>query len=57
MTARDLLRWEQNFAHVRVGDPALVAAMQTPAVLTGGDTSPYGFGFASGGQHDRFVTA
>jgi CubicO group peptidase (beta-lactamase class C family) len=47
-TARDLLLWEQNFANVRVGDPALVAAMQTPTVLTGGDTSPYGFGLAIG---------
>lgn len=43
-TARDLLIWEQNFAVVRVGDPALVAAMQMPTVLTGGDTSFYGFG-------------
>lgn len=32
-TAPDLLRWEQNFADVRVGDKALVVAMQTPAVL------------------------
>jgi CubicO group peptidase (beta-lactamase class C family) len=43
-TTRDLLIWEQNFADVRVGDPALVAAMETPTVLTGGDTSFYGFG-------------
>ncbi|MGI9077131.1 MAG: serine hydrolase domain-containing protein [Gemmatimonadaceae bacterium] len=43
-TVRDLLIWEQNFAVVRVGDPALVAAMQMPTVLTGGDTSFYGFG-------------
>lgn len=43
-TAPDLLRWEQNFADVRVGDKALVVAMQTPAVFTGGDTSPYAFG-------------
>jgi CubicO group peptidase (beta-lactamase class C family) len=47
-TARDLLIWEQNFAVVRVGDPALVAAMQTPTVLTGGDTSDYGFGLFIG---------
>ena len=43
-TVPDLLRWEQNFADVRVGTPALVAAMQTPAVLTSGATSQYGFG-------------
>jgi len=47
-TARDLLIWEQNFADVRVGDRALVAAMQTPTVLTGGDTSFYGFGLSIG---------
>ena len=43
-TARDLLRWDQNFAEVRVGTQAVVAAMQTPAVLIGGSTSPYGLG-------------
>ena len=44
-TARDLLLWEQNFADVHVGAPALVAAMQTPAIPTGwSDTSSYGFG-------------
>jgi len=44
-TARDLLLWEQNFADVRVGDKALVAAMQTPAIPTGwSDKSFYGFG-------------
>jgi CubicO group peptidase (beta-lactamase class C family) len=47
-TARDLLIWEQNFAVVRVGDPALVAEMQTSTVLTGGDTSGYGFGLFIG---------
>jgi CubicO group peptidase (beta-lactamase class C family) len=48
-TARDLLLWEQNFADVRVGDPALVAEMQKPAVPTGwSDTSYYGFGLEVG---------
>lgn len=47
-TARDLLRWEQNFADTRVGDPALLAAMQAPTTLTGGETSPYGFGLQVG---------
>jgi CubicO group peptidase (beta-lactamase class C family) len=44
-TAGDLLRWEQNFADVRIGAPALIAAMQTPAIPTGwSSTSSYGFG-------------
>src|SRR5438128_9870550 len=44
-TARDLLLWEQNFADARVGAPALLTAMQTPAIPTGwSDTSSYGFG-------------
>jgi hypothetical protein len=43
-TARDLLRWQQNFAEPRVGSPATLAAMQTAATLTGGETSPYGLG-------------
>ncbi|MDP9177049.1 MAG: beta-lactamase family protein [Gemmatimonadota bacterium] len=47
-TARDLLLWEQNFVDVQVGDPALIAAMQTPTVLTGGDTSSYGLGLNMG---------
>ena len=42
-TVGDLLRWEQNFADVRVGNPALVTEMQTPAVAMS-DTSGYGFG-------------
>jgi CubicO group peptidase (beta-lactamase class C family) len=48
-TARDLLLWEQNFADVRVGDKALVAEMQTPAIPTGwSDKSSYGFGLEIG---------
>jgi CubicO group peptidase (beta-lactamase class C family) len=47
-TVRDLLLWEQNFGDVRVGTPALVAAMQTPTALTSGQTSQYGFGLAIG---------
>lgn len=44
-TVGDLLLWEQNFAEVRVGDRALVTAMQTPAIPTGwSETSSYGFG-------------
>jgi len=47
-TIGDLLQWEQNFADVRVGTLALVAAMETPTVLTSGQTSQYGFGLAIG---------
>jgi CubicO group peptidase (beta-lactamase class C family) len=44
-TARDLLLWEQNFADVRVGDKALIAAMQMPVIPTGWwDESSYGYG-------------
>jgi CubicO group peptidase (beta-lactamase class C family) len=44
-TARDLLLWEQNFADSRVGSPALLTAMQTPAIPTGwSEGSAYGFG-------------
>jgi CubicO group peptidase (beta-lactamase class C family) len=44
-TVGDLLRWEQNLADARVGDPALIAEMQKPAIATGwADSSDYGFG-------------
>lgn len=43
-TTGDLLRWEQNFADPKVGGPELVASMQVPTLLAGGDTSLYGFG-------------
>ncbi len=55
-TVPDLLVWEQNFANPRVGDAALVRAMQTPAIEapglspTGGTTS-YGFGLEIGDDH------
>jgi CubicO group peptidase (beta-lactamase class C family) len=42
-TVGDLLRWEQNLADVRVGDPALATEMQTPAIAVS-DASGYGFG-------------
>lgn len=43
-TAGDLLLWQHNFADPRVGSAATLQAMQTPAVLAGGATSPYGLG-------------
>jgi CubicO group peptidase (beta-lactamase class C family) len=45
---RDLLRWEQNFATARVGSRATLDAMQKPTPLTGGGTSPYGYGLGLG---------
>jgi CubicO group peptidase (beta-lactamase class C family) len=47
-TAGDLLRWEQNFADARIGNPALLAAMQAPTLLAGGNPSQYGFGLELG---------
>ena len=38
-TVGDLLRWAQNFTDLRIGSPALVAAMQTPAPLKDGTTT------------------
>ena len=43
-TAGDLLRWERNFAAPRVGDAALIASMETPPALPGGETTVYGLG-------------
>lgn len=47
-TVGDLLRWAHNFVDVRVGTPALVAAMQSPVRLTSGDAGPYGLGLFLG---------
>ena len=44
-TVGDLLRWEQNFADPRFGDPALAPRDGNPVIATGwSDTSRYGFG-------------
>ena len=44
-TVGDVLRWQQNFMAPRVGDVALVAAMERPVIATGwSDTSRYGLG-------------
>ena len=47
-TVGDLLKWEANLDHPIVGDRALYARMETPTLLTTGDTSFYGFGLAIG---------
>lgn len=43
-TAADLLRWEQNFSHGKVGGRELLAKMATPAELANGTKLPYGLG-------------
>jgi CubicO group peptidase (beta-lactamase class C family) len=43
-TVGDLLKWEANLDHPIVGDAAMIARMQTPTLLSTGDTSNYGFG-------------
>jgi CubicO group peptidase (beta-lactamase class C family) len=43
-TVRDLLKWNENFVHARVGGPAFVKAQQTPAVLTSGKSISYAAG-------------
>ena len=43
-TAGDLLRWEHNFADLRVGDRTVITTMETPPVLADGSKSPYGLG-------------
>ena len=43
-TAGDLLRWERNFAEPRVGDASIIASMETPPALPGGETTVYGLG-------------
>lgn len=50
-TVGDLLRWMENFGTTRVGDRARLEEMQTPVVLPGGGTSPYGLGLEVGTDH------
>jgi CubicO group peptidase (beta-lactamase class C family) len=50
-TVVDLLRWMENFGTARVGDRARLEEMQTPVVLSGGGTSPYGLGLEVGTDH------
>ncbi|MDF1503437.1 serine hydrolase domain-containing protein [Roseisolibacter sp. H3M3-2] len=45
-TVGDLLRWADNLDRPAVGDTALVRRMQTPAVLSTGDTTTYGLGLS-----------
>lgn len=43
-TIGDLLLWNENFTHAKVGGPELVKAQQTPATLSGGHQIPYAAG-------------
>ncbi len=47
-TVGDLLKWETNFETPVVGDRALFDLMETPARLTNGDTTAYGYGMVMG---------
>jgi CubicO group peptidase (beta-lactamase class C family) len=43
-TVGDLLLWNENFTHAKVGGPEIVKAQQTPARLMGGGTLSYAAG-------------
>jgi CubicO group peptidase (beta-lactamase class C family) len=43
-TVGDLLKWQENFVHARVGGKALLASMQTSATSDDGAASGYGGG-------------
>src|SRR5262249_33630852 len=47
-TIGDLLLWNENFTHARVGGAEFVKAQQTPATLTGGRTIAYAAGLTVG---------
>jgi CubicO group peptidase (beta-lactamase class C family) len=54
-TVGDLLKWEANLDHPIVGDRAMYVRMETPTLLTTGDTSFYGFGMAIGDYRGAHV--
>lgn len=47
-TATDLLRWADNWDQVRVGDRAMLNAMETPTLLLDGNRAKYGLGLELG---------
>ena len=47
-TARDLLRWVENFTEVRVGSAAMLTDMQTATRLANGAPTMWGLGFEIG---------
>jgi CubicO group peptidase (beta-lactamase class C family) len=52
-TAGDMLAWLGNFDRPRVGDAAMLAAMQAPITLATGETSGYGLGVWVGTHRGR----
>lgn len=52
-TARELLRWLQNFSDARVGGVEVLSQMQTPFVIAGGHKGPFGLGLEVGEDHGR----
>lgn len=47
-TLNDLVKWEQNLLHPRVGSPRLIVRLAEPARLTDGRSSWYGLGHGTG---------
>ncbi|MGO1001808.1 serine hydrolase domain-containing protein [Lysobacter sp. CA196] len=47
-TTGDLLRWDRNFYHPKVGTAAMLAQMQQPGVLDDGKRIDYGLGLKMG---------
>jgi len=45
---RDLIRWDENFYHHRVGGEALIGQVQTPGRLNGGRALTYAWGLQIG---------
>lgn len=43
-TCRDLAKWMMNFKTARVGGHEVISLMQEPYILSGGETTNYGFG-------------
>lgn len=48
MTARDFLAWDENFHSTKVGGPAFITLLQTPATLNDGTRLDYAFGLRLG---------
>lgn len=50
-TVNDLLLWNENFTHAKVGGPEFVKAQQVPTTLTGGRQIAYAAGLQVSQQH------
>ena len=47
-TLTDLKKWAANFSELKVGDKAMLAAMEEPGVLNSGNSTSYGLGLFLG---------